>query len=211
MPGNNVEDPADSNNQRSQTNVNNSNNVEDPADSNNQRSQTNGNNSNNVEEPAESDNQNIQTYANDQERIDSEARLLELQNAHLRSQQEVADAENAQLRSNVANLPLRSDSDRILRGAILFGCAFVLVILFILVETTPNSSVKAGNLTMSIDEIYSNLPSFPAEIQNWISKSDQKFNPNSYFSKATSYVATHGDDAGWTFDESISKGQLISE
>jgi hypothetical protein len=44
-----------------------------------------------------------------------------------------------------------------------------------------------------------------AEIQNWISKSYQKFNTNSYFSKATSYVATHGDAAGWTFDESISK------
>ena len=44
-----------------------------------------------------------------------------------------------------------------------------------------------------------------AEIQNWISKSSQKFDANSYFSKATSYVATHGNAAGWTFDESISK------
>ena len=44
-----------------------------------------------------------------------------------------------------------------------------------------------------------------AEIQNWISKSSQKFDANSYFSKATSYVATHGDAAGRTFDESISK------
>ena len=44
-----------------------------------------------------------------------------------------------------------------------------------------------------------------AEIQNWISKSSQKFGANSYFSKATSYVADHGDAAGWTFDESISK------
>ena len=44
-----------------------------------------------------------------------------------------------------------------------------------------------------------------AEIQNWISKSSQKFDTNSYFSKATRYVLAHGDDAGWTFDESISK------
>ena len=113
-----------------------------------------------------------------------------------------------------------ADSDRILWGAILsrylepiacilLSCGFVLVmgvIVFIVVETTPNSSVKAGNLTMSIDEfaskddLWKDLISGPvdpdleikmAEIQNWISKSSQKFDANSYFSKATSYVATH--------------------
>ena len=115
-----------------------------------------------------------------------------------------------------------SDSNRT------FGCGFVLILglivlvgYFILYEITPNSSVKPGNLTMSIDEFASkddlwikDLISGPvdpdleikiAEIQNWISKSSQKFDANSYFSKATRYVLAHGDDAGWTFDESISK------
>ena len=127
--------------------------------------------------------------------------------------------------------PNVSDSDRTLWanlwGAISFGCGFVLIFgllilvgLFILFETTPNSSAKAGNFTMSIDEfaskddLWKDLISGPvdpdleikmAEIQNWISKSSQKFDANSYFSKATRYVVTHGDAAGWTFDESISK------
>jgi len=125
------------------------------------------------------------------------------------------------------------EQGRIMRGVCMFCTTFVLVLLLILglsgcftstgcpstTETSPSSS--AGNLTMPIDEFASkddlwikDLISGPvdpdleikiAEIQNWIRKSSQKFDANSYFSKATRYVLAHGDDAGWTFDESISK------
>ena len=51
------------------------------------------------------------------------------------------------------------DSDTTLCGRILFGCGLLLIfglfILFGLYITTPNSSGKAGNHTMSIDEFAS--------------------------------------------------------
>ena len=67
------EDPADSDNQRIQTNGNNSNNVEDQADSDDSRSQTNGSCSDNIENQADSDNQRSQTNSNNSNNIEAQA------------------------------------------------------------------------------------------------------------------------------------------